>query len=70
MVYFVAEISLVRESYSILFAVCVSLTNFNLSMHPLHESDGQIYSVLRKRILSIGEEISRKCKMVQKKTTV
>lgn len=52
--------------YDIIFGVCVSLTNFNTSPNPLREVDGQRYSLLRKRLLSIGEEISRKRNMAQR----
>lgn len=46
--------------YDITFGVFVRLTNFRITLNLFHQVEGQRYYVLRKRLISNGENLSHK----------
>lgn len=56
-----------EEQYDDIFKICVGLSNFHIRLHPLRHDDSAKYNMHRNRLLSIGEDISRKRKQVQER---
>ncbi len=57
-----------EESYDALFRLCVALTNYHISLHPLRdEEDAAHYTRYNNRNFVIGEKLATKRKMTQKK---
>lgn len=53
--------------YGLIYAICASLTNLNMSLNPLRNEEWENYQLICCRLISNGDEISRKCKRPQEK---
>lgn len=59
---------LTEEGYDEIFCLCVGITNFHVSYHPLcDKSDANHYNQCKNCNYFIGEKIARNCKASQKK---
>ncbi len=57
-----------EEGYDDIFRLCVALTNFHVSFHPLRDDeDAGHYTRYKNRNYIIGERIANKRKAIQKK---
>ena len=57
-----------EEGYDDIFRLCVALTNFHISFHPLRdEEDATNYKQYKNRNYLIGENIAKNRKLAQKK---
>jgi len=53
------------ELYDVIFHVCVSLTNYLVTMHSLREDNGNHFRQHHNRFIAIGEEIRKKRRLSQ-----
>ena len=54
-----------EKSYDKFSKICLSLTNYHIQIHPLRAEDGESYKRHTRKLLTIGEEISKKRKRQQ-----
>ncbi|KAL4159477.1 hypothetical protein PRNP1_000054 [Phytophthora ramorum] len=57
----------IEKLYDDIFHVCASLTNYHITLHPLHEENGEGYRQHCKRQVAIGHGIRTKRRMCQEK---
>lgn len=56
-----------EENYDDIVRLCISLTNFHITNHPLRESDEQFFQRFKNRIYQIGVTMAEKRQLAQRK---
>ncbi|ETI39709.1 hypothetical protein F441_14581 [Phytophthora nicotianae CJ01A1] len=53
--------------YDDIFHICVSLTNYHVTLHPLREQNGTCYRQYQNRLLAIGAEMKKRRRLNQER---